>query len=265
MKKLRFAIFGAGFWANYQLPAWQEIPGAECVAIYNRSLAKAEKLAERFGVTAVYDDPVKLITTEEPNFIDIITDVDTHSQFVGLAAKHKLPVICQKPMAPSLAEAEKMVEGCRRARVPLFIHENWRWQTPIRQLKEVLDSGAIGRPFRARIEMISGFSVFKNQPFLRELKQFIITDLGSHILDVARFLFGEAATLYCHSQRVHKDIAGEDVATILMRMDGCATVTCNMAYAENFLERDRFPETYFFVEGEKGSVELGPDYWIRMT
>jgi D-apiose dehydrogenase len=265
MKPLRFAIFGAGFWANYQLPAWQEIPGAVCVAIYNRTLAKAEKLAERFGVTAVYDDPGKLLANEELDFIDIITDVDTHSRFVHLAARHKLPVICQKPMAPSLEEAEKMVAACRRARVPLFIHENWRWQTPIRQLKRVLDQGSIGKPFRARIDMISGFPVFRNQPFLRELKEFIITDLGSHTLDVARFLFGEAGTLFCHIDRVHKDIKGEDVATIMMRMKGCATVLCEMAYAGNFLERDRFPETYFFIEGDKGSVELGPDFWIRVT
>src|SRR5262245_57498523 len=104
MKPLRFAIFGAGFWANYQLPAWQQIPGAQCVAIYNRTLPKAEKLAERFGVTAVYDDAEKLLKTEELDFIDIITSVETHSPFVHLAAKHKMPVICQKPMAPTLAD-----------------------------------------------------------------------------------------------------------------------------------------------------------------
>src|SRR5262245_18725128 len=107
MKKLRFAIFGAGFWAQYQLPAWLELPGVECVAIYNRNLAKAEKLAERFGVTAVYDDPEKLLATEEVDFIDIVTDVDTHSRLVHLAAKHKVPVICLKPMALSVKEAEK--------------------------------------------------------------------------------------------------------------------------------------------------------------
>jgi predicted dehydrogenase len=265
MKKMRFAIFGAGFWAQYQLAGWLELPGVECVAIYNRTHAKAEKLAERFGVTAVYDDPEKLLTSEEPDFVDIITDVETHSRFVQLAAKRKVPVICQKPMAPSLREAEQIVAACRRARVPLFVHENWRWQTPIRELKRALDEGSIGRPFRARIEMISGFPVFKNQPFLRELKQFIITDLGSHILDTARFLFGEAEELYCQIDRIHKEIKGEDAATIMMRMGGRTTVVCNMAYAENSLERDRFPETYFFIEGKKGSIELGPDYWVRVT
>src|SRR5206468_2248172 len=131
---------------------------------------------------------------------------------VQLAAQREVAVICQKPMAPTLSDAERMVSVCRQARVPFFIHENWRWQTPIRVLKKVLDAGTIGVPFRARIDMISGFPVFKNQPFLRELEQFILTDLGSHTLDTARFLFGEAATLYCQTRRVHRDIKGEDVA-----------------------------------------------------
>jgi predicted dehydrogenase len=229
------------------------------------TLAKAEKLAERFGITGIYDDAEKLIASEELDFIDVITDVKTHSRLVHLAARHKLPVICQKPMARSLREAEAMMSACRRARVPFFVHENWRWQTPIRELGKILDSGVIGRPFRGRIDMVSGFPVFRNQPFLRELSEFIIADLGSHTLDTARFLFGEATELYCHTARVHKNIKGEDVATLMMKMGDGATVTCNMAYAENFLERDRFPETYFFVEGAKGSIEIGPDYWIRTT
>lgn len=168
-------------------------------------------------------------------------------------------------MAPALAEAEQMVAACHDASVPFFVHENWRWQTPIRQLKQALAEGHIGRPFRARIDMISGFPVFANQPFLKDLEQFILTDMGSHILDVARFLFGEASSLYCQTRRVHKDIKGEDVATVMLRMGDDTTVLCQMGYAGNFLERDRFPETYIFVEGERGSVELTPDYWIRVT
>jgi predicted dehydrogenase len=149
--------------------------------------------------------------------------------------------------------------------VPLLVNENWRWQIPIRQVKAALDSGAIGRPFRARIDMISGFPVFANQPFLRTLEQFILTDLGSHILDVARFLFGDADKLYCQTARVHTDILGEDVATVMLRMQSGATVLVEMGYAENHLERDRFPETFLFIEGERGSIELAPDFWLRVT
>lgn len=265
MSNLRFAAFGAGFWAPFQLAGWREAGGAECVAIYNRTRSKAEAVAREFGIPAVYNDPEEMLCREQVDFADVLTDVDTHSRFVKMAAAHGLPIVCQKPMAPSLSEAEEMVEACRQAGVPLFINENWRWQTPIRQLKRVLDSGAIGKPFRARIDMISGFPVFANQPFLRELNQFILTDLGSHTLDVARWMFGEARTLYCQTRRVHADIRGEDVATIMMDMGAGTTVIVEMAYAENHLERDRFPETFIFVEGSQGSAELAPDYWIRVT
>src|SRR5437762_2024723 len=80
-----------------------------------------------------------------------------------LAAAHRLPVICQKPMAPSVPEAVRMVRACQEANVPFFIHENFRWQTPLRELKSVLDEGSVGTPFRGRVELISGFPVFKNQ------------------------------------------------------------------------------------------------------
>jgi predicted dehydrogenase len=264
MKPLRFAIFGTGFWSRYQLAGWRELPGAECVALYNRTSAKAEKLANEFGVPAVYDDPEKLLAREKIDFIDIITDVETHAPFVTLAASRKIPVICQKPMAPTIALAQQTVETCRNAGVPLAIHENWRWQHPIRELKRALNSGAIGPIHRARIDYANSFPVFENQPFLKNLEQFILTDIGSHILDAARFLFGEARTLYCQTKRVHRDIKGEDVATVMMRMNSGATVTCNMSYASP-VEHDRFPETFVFIEGENGSIELAPDFWLRIT
>ncbi len=264
MNDLRFAIIGTGFWARYQLAAWQELKGARCVALYNRTRAKAEKLAQEFGVPAVYDDVEELIHREKPAFLDIITDVGTHRTFVELAAAQGTPVICQKPLAPSRDDARAMLEACRQAGVPLFVHENWRWQTPIREVKKVLESGAIGRVFRARMTFSNSFPVFDNQPFLKELEQFILTDIGTHILDSARMLFGEARTLFCRTTRVHPDIRGEDVATVMLGMASGATVTCEMSYASR-VEHDRFPETYICIEGERGSIELGPDCWLRVT
>jgi predicted dehydrogenase len=234
------------------------------VALYNRTLPKAEALAREFGVPAIYGDPEELLRRERPDFLDIITDVGTHSRFVQLAAAHRIPVICQKPMAPTLAEAQRMVSGCREAGVPFFVHENWRWQTPLRALKQVLEQGRIGRVFRARITYSNSFPVFDHQPFLRDLEQFILTDIGTHILDSARMLFGEARTLFCRTTRVHPDIKGEDVATVMLGMESGATITCEMSYASR-VEHDRFPETYVHVEAEEGSAELGPDYWIRLT
>jgi predicted dehydrogenase len=264
MNKLRFAVVGTGFWARYQLAGWRELPGAECIALCNCNRQKAEALAREFGIPAVYDDAEEMLRRERLDFLDIITDVKTHAPMVHLAASHRLPVICQKPMASTLAEAAEMVRVCRESKTPFYVHENWRWQTPLRQLKHELASGVIGQPFRARVHFCSSFPVFDNQPFLKELEQFILTDIGSHILDTARFLFGEARTLYCRTHRIHKEIKGEDVATVMMTMGCGMTVVCEMSYASR-AEHERFPETYVVIEGEKGSLELGPDYRICLT
>lgn len=266
MSELKFGVFGAGFWSFFQLSGWVEAGGARPVAIYNRTAAKAEALARQFSIPHTYDDPEEMFKQEKLDFVDIITAVETHAPLVEMSAKYRVPVICQKPMSTDLASAEGMVATCKAAGVPLFIHENFRWQTPIREVKRLLMSGVIGQPFRARVDFISGFPVFANQPFLRELEEFILTDVGSHTLDVARFLFGEADSLYAQTRRIHKDIRGEDVATVMMEMGGRkTTVVVNMAYAENYHEREAFPETAIFVEGELGTLELAKDYWVRVT
>ncbi len=263
-KPLRFALLGTGFWARFQLAGWIEAGGVACVALYNRTVSKAEALAAEFGVPRVYGSVEELLDSEQLDFVDICTAVELHAEQTLMAAQRGLPVVCQKPMATTLEEAERMVKGCRDAGVPLFINENFRWQHPIRQFKRILDEGRIGRPFRARIDFRSSFPVFDNQPFLKDLEQFMLTDVGSHILDVARFLFGEATTLYAHTTRIHPDIKGEDVATVMMTMGDGVTVVCEMSYATR-REHDCFPETFIEVEGDRGFLELGPHQWIRET
>jgi predicted dehydrogenase len=257
-------MFGTGFWSYFQLPGWNETGEVECVALYNRTKSKAEKLAGQFGVPAVYDNPEELLKHEQLDFVDICTNVETHYPFTKMAAERGLAVVCQKPMATTLAEAEELVAVCKQYGVPLYINENFRWQYPLRQLKKALDTGRIGKVFRANVDYRNSFPVFDNQPFLKELDQFILTDIGSHILDTARFLFGDARTLYCTTTRVHPDIHGEDVATVMLGMQSGATVVCEMSYASK-REHDRFPETYVQIEGDRGFLELGPDFWIRET
>jgi predicted dehydrogenase len=264
MRELRFAILGTGFWSQVQLAAWRELDGARCVALYNRTRSKAEALAERCGVPAVYDDAEELLRTERLDFVDIITGVEPHAGLTRLAARAGVDVICQKPMAPDLQTAEGMVSACREAGVRLLIHENWRWQTPIRRFKALLGSAGTGRTFRARIDYCNSFPVFENQPSLRDVDQFILMDMGTHILDVARFLCGEAERVYCETRRMHHDIRGEDVATVVITMRSGATVVCTMSYA-SLLEREAFPQTSILVECERGSLELAAGYWIRST
>lgn len=259
----RFAMVGAGFWARYQLAAWGEVPGAQCVALCDRDLSRAQTLAQSRGVSAVYSDVETLLQKESLDFLDIVTSPETHLPLVLLAAKYRVPVICQKPMATSLKDCESMVKACAEAQIPFFVHENWRWQQPIRALKSVLDSGVLGRVYRAHLNFRTGYPILENQPFLGELEEYILVDMGAHILDVARFYFGEASHLYCQHHRVHPNIKGEDVATVILKMGG-VSVVCDMAEAETPLEHDR-GDTFVFVEGDQGSAELSADCWLRVT
>ena len=259
---LKFVLFGAGFWAQYQLAAWQEVSGAECIAICDPVQEKAAALANRFGIPHVFADPEDAL--RDADFADIVTPPQTHPKMVRLALSRRMPVICQKPLAESFTEAQALVNEARELEVPLLVHENWRWQTPIRALKAALDTGVIGAPFRARLTMVSGFPVFANQPFLKTLPRFLLADIGVHVLDTARFLFGEAQSVYCQTRKAQPDIAGEDVATVLTNHGGMSAIT-ELGYAQNFYEQDRFPETFIRVEGDRGSIELAPDFWLRTT
>jgi predicted dehydrogenase len=263
---LRFAVIGAGFWAPYQLAAWGESPGVRCVAACDRDRGRAEALAAARGVTRAYDDVTEMLRVERPDFVDVITDPHSHGPMVRRVAEAGIPVICQKPMSPTLAECVDLVATCRAAGVPFAIHENWRWQAPLRRVKELLAEGTIGRPFRARIDFLSGFDMFANQPGLRLDARFILADMGCHLLDLARCYFGEAESVYCRAARVHADIRGEDAATVVLAMDsGRLTVVVNMAYAGTPLERECFPETLVFIEGERGSIEAAPGCLVRVT
>ncbi len=265
MKQLTFALVGTGFWANYQLPGWQELEGVSCVAAYNRTKSRAQALAEKFGVARVYDDLVELLDKETSlDFIDICTDVDTHLPFTTMAAERGLNVVCQKPMAASLEDAQALLAVCQANGVKLFINENFRWQAPIRRVKEVIASGMIGDVFKANIRFCSAFPVFDNQPFLAELDHFILTDVGSHVLDITRFLCGEAKTLHCLTQRVNPNIKGEDVANCFIETKTGIHCYVEMSYA-SLLEREAFPQTLLRLEGTKGSVTLEHDFVLKVT
>ena len=95
-KKLRCAIIGTGFWANYQIAAWLEIPDVQIVALYNRTKNKAEAINEKFGLNAtIYDDYEALLKNEKATIITeqlkqkgIVNKYTGVSSFFLLSSKH---------------------------------------------------------------------------------------------------------------------------------------------------------------------------------
>ncbi|MBZ9894720.1 Gfo/Idh/MocA family oxidoreductase [Mesorhizobium sp. BR1-1-6] len=264
MAELRGALIGCGFFAVNQMHAWRDIEGASIVAICDRDPERLRIVGDQFGVVRRYNDAAELFAAETLDFVDIATTVGSHRPLVEMAAAHGVPVICQKPFAPTLSDAKAMVAACAKAGVPLMVHENFRWQSPIQAVRAVLDRGEIGTPFFGRISFRSGYDVFSGQPYLATGKRFIIEDLGIHILDIARFLLGDVTSLTARTTRINPAIAGEDVATMLMDHAGGATSVVDCSYATK-LATEPFPETLIELDGVDGTIRLAQGYRLTVT
>lgn len=88
--------------------------------------------------------------------------------------------------------------------------------------------------------------------------------MGSHVLDVIRFLFGECEELWCQTRSINKGIKGEDLAVAMMKMKSGIPVYTELSYA-SIVEHDSFSTLHILAEGEKGSVYPGPKFEIRTT
>ena len=84
-----------------------------------------------------------------------------------------------------------MVEACEKAGVPLMVHENFRFQAPMIEVKRVLAEGVIGELTWGRVTWRTDYDVYAGQPYLAKEKRFILLDLGIHVLDLARLFMGE--------------------------------------------------------------------------
>jgi predicted dehydrogenase len=264
MTELRGALIGCGFFAVNQMHAWKDVSGASIVAICDRDPERLKIVGDQFGIERRYSDATALFADGGFDFVDIATTVQSHRALVEMAATRKVPAICQKPFAKTLDDAKAMVGACEDAGIPLMVHENFRWQTPIQAVKRVVDAGMIGQVFWGRFSFRSGYDVFSGQPYLAEGERFIIEDLGIHTLDIARYILGDVAALTARTRRVNPKIKGEDVATMLLDHESGATSIVDISYATK-LGTEPFPETLVELDGTEGTIRLSQGYRLEVT
>ncbi len=263
---MRGALIGCGFFAQNHLNAWRDMraDGVELVAVCDLDPAKATAAAQAFGIAHSYTDPAALLATERLDFVDIATRMETHEDLVLLAVTRGVRTIVQKPLAPDWAACLRMVKAAHAAGVPLAVHENFRYQTPMRALRETLESGVIGDPTWGRIAFRTGFDVYRTQPYFHHEKRLAILDTGVHVLDLARFLLGKVRHVSCETQRRNAKNAGEDTATMLLRHESGAVSVVETTYEARQVP-DPFPQTLITLEGDKGSIKLHEDFRMAVT
>lgn len=212
-ERYRGALIGCGYFGQIQLESWKRMPGVSIVAACDVVVEKARTFADR-----AYGTLEQLLDSEQVDFLDIATRPATHLPLIRTALEHGIPVICQKPMAPTLEDAIEIAVLSESAEIPVMIHENWRWQPWYREAHRRIAAGDIGVPvsyhFRHRQRDGLGPNPYPNQPYFREMPRLLIYETLVHYLDTARFLFGDIEGVYARTRRKNPLIAGEDGALL---------------------------------------------------
>jgi predicted dehydrogenase len=157
-----------------------------------------------------------------------------------------------------------MAATAEAAGIFLAVHENFRFQTPMRKARELIAGGAIGEPTWARISFRTGYNIYSGQPYLREEERFIIIDLGVHVLDLARVFLGEVDRIAAETQSRNPGVKGEDTATMMLRHVSGAVSVVDCTYESRRLP-DQFPETLIEIEGTKGALAIRRGLRLELT
>lgn len=253
--RIRLGLIGCGFFAQNHLHSWQDLKpeGVDIVAVCDTDPARAKAAAETFGVPHWYTDAGEMFAKEQLGLVDIATTMGSHLPLVLLALNHRVPTIVQKPFGVDIAQVREMVEASEKAGVFLAVHENFRFQQPLRKIIDVITSGAIGKPSWARISFRTGYDIYAGQPYLAKQERFVLIDVGVHVLDVARALLGEVTHSTAELQKRNPVAIGEDTATMLLRHESGAVSVVECTYGSRRVP-DSFPETLIEVEGECGAI-----------
>ncbi|MEZ0214557.1 MAG: Gfo/Idh/MocA family protein [Xanthobacteraceae bacterium] len=230
---LRIGMIGAGQVSRFHLEGWRRADAARVVAICNRTPERAHALAAAYGIERVYTDIEAMLDGERLDAVDITVAPELHRPACLAAAERGVAILCQKPLAGSLAAAQALtaeLAGC----VPFMVHENWRFRPHYRRIRQWVAQGDIGTIRRFHFSASGSGLVnedgqaspplLRRQPFLAGMRRMITLELLVHHLDTIGMLCRpplrvESATM----ERRSAQVIGEDYACIqLVGADGVA-------------------------------------------
>lgn len=263
-KKLRGVAIGAGYFSHFQYEAWTRIPEVELVAFSNRDQEKAKVIQEKYGPQKVYADWREMLDREKPDFVDVITPPPSHREICAEAGRRGINIICQKPLAPTLAEAREIVADAASHGVRFMVHENFRFQPWHREIRRQIAAGAIGSKLHAlsfRSRMGDGWgeqAYIPRQPYFRDYPQLLVYETGVHFIDTFRSLAGEIQRVTAWLRRLNPVIKGEDCGLLVFEF---ANGALGQWDANRFNEPPagvdaRYTFGEFLVEGDTGSLRL---------
>jgi predicted dehydrogenase len=146
--RVGYAVVGLGQFAEHAvLPGFRNSRKAQLVALVSGDERKARRLAKKYGASEFYpyDGLAQCLDHPQVNAVYIATNNSTHAEFTVQAAAAGKHVLCEKPMATSVAECQQMIDACRANHVRLMIAYRKHFEPASLDLKMLVDSGKLGR------------------------------------------------------------------------------------------------------------------------
>jgi len=263
MDRLNIGIIGCGWAGERHFRAFRELPGrANVLAVADKDEAFLEEKAGEWGVSKRYTDYRDLLAVEDLNAVSICLPHNLHAEAAIASASSGKHVLCEKPMAVTLEEADAMIHAAEENGVKLMVAESARFEAAHRKIKGCLDDGYIGNPillrqvFMPRRGSRTGYVYPGRRAWLSDGEiagggQWMVN--GVHHVSVARWLFGEVESIYAAEYR-----------TADFDLDVEANVCATLRFVDGTLGQVIFaPQTSHFgvfsritLHGDSGAIVL---------
>jgi predicted dehydrogenase len=231
------AVIGLGF-GRAHIPGFQAA-GCRVVAVCQRDQASAKAMADRYGVPQVFARWEDALERAKPEIVVIATPPHLHRAIALRAFAQGAHVLCEKPLAMTLAEAQAMVDAAARAGRVAMTGFNWRFVSAMQELNRRLRDGAVGRPFHIALRWLGGRWADEGAAATWRMDRAqaghgAMGDMGVHQIDLVRWNFGEFRRVTAHAgiayatrsaPGVTRPPDAEDYCTVLGELDSGAQVT----------------------------------------
>jgi predicted dehydrogenase len=190
MERVGFGVIGAGLFGENHAVVYSRLPGVELVAVCDQNEERAREVAERYGARSYYPDYESVLADPEIEAVSIATPDFAHAEIALAAAQAGKHILCEKPLATTVEEAQAIVDAAAEAGVKLMVDFHNRANPPFAAAREQVQSGAIGTP-------AYGYARLSNTTFV-PLEMLSWADrtsalyfLGSHAVDIMRFILDD--------------------------------------------------------------------------
>ena len=251
-REVRLGIIGCGGIARSHLQAYRSIEDLEVVGAADINAAALESIARDFRVGQCFTDVAAMLKAVRPDVALVTVPYPAHCTVVEQVAAHGIHVLCQKPMAGTMAEVDRMIQACESAKVMLGINENYRYLKPFVLAKQAIQAGLIGEVVALHYEEVL---FWKDIPKMyANLNPFYCIEMAPHYFDSMCWLTGRRARRVFGAVRKFPALptAGENAYYVHVELEGgiIARVDDRVALPGRTI-RDRV-----YIDGTKGSIAI---------